>query len=276
MQVITSIIDLQLFLSNSKGSVGFVPTMGALHQGHISLINKAKSENETVVCSIFVNPTQFNNADDLKKYPRTIEADNQMLLTAGCDVVFVPSVEEMYPSGNQLLNLDLQTLDQVMEGKFRAGHFKGVVTIVKRLFDAVKPNKAYFGKKDFQQLAVIRYMVKVLGLSVEIIGCPILREKNGLAMSSRNMRLSTEQRAKAGLIFKTLTYTKQNIHIHTPLALIEQAIKTFENSDLKLEYFEIVDPQTLLPIITFDKNRGAVACVALYAGDVRLIDNMEL
>lgn len=276
MQVVTSISDLRLLLSSTEGSVGFVPTMGALHQGHISLITKAKSQNETVVCSIFVNPTQFNNADDLKKYPRTLDADVKMLIDAHCDILFAPTVEEMYPSGNDLLEIDLHTLDKVMEGKYRAGHFKGVVTIVKRLFDSVMPHKAYFGNKDFQQLAVIRYMVKQLALPIEIIGCPICREDNGLAMSSRNTRLTPQQRADAGIIFKILSDTKQGVRQYTPTTLVNNAIKAFERSPFKLEYFEIVNPQTLLPILSFDEKSGAIACVAVYAEDIRLIDNMEL
>lgn len=264
-----------LVLERAKGkSVGFVPTMGALHSGHISLINKAKQENDVVVASVFVNPTQFNNPDDLKKYPRTIEADKALLEKYGCDVLFFPSVDEIYPEKDNTV-FDLGGLDTLMEGKFRPGHFNGVAMVVKRLFEIVQPNNAYFGEKDFQQLAIIRYMVKSEKLPVNIVGCPTLREISGLAMSSRNMRLTEEERVEAAAIYKAMLEAKENAKTHPP-----QKVKEFfensinQNPVFKFEYFELVDSETLLPVKDWNPQRKAVGCVAIWIRDVRLIDNM--
>ena len=277
MNVYEKAAELNDFLASlrAKGkSVGFVPTMGALHNGHISLINKAKHENDIVVASIFVNPTQFNNPDDLKKYPRTIEADKQLLEKNGSDVLFFPSVEEIYPEKDNTV-FDLGGLDTLMEGKFRPGHFNGVAMVVKRLFQIVQPNNAYFGEKDFQQLAIIRYMVKSEKLPVNIIGCPTLRETSGLAMSSRNTRLTGEEKAEAAAIYKALAEARENSNKHLPAKVIDLFQNNIsQNPVFKFEYFEIVDSETLLPVEEFNSKRKAVGCVALWIRDVRLIDNM--
>lgn len=277
MKVFEKAAELNQFLASERGkgkSVGFVPTMGALHNGHISLINKAKAENNVVVASVFVNPTQFNNADDLKKYPRTIEADKDLLKKNGCDALLFPSVEEIYPEKDNTV-FDLGGLDTLMEGKFRPGHFNGVAMVVKRLFEIVKPNNAYFGEKDFQQLAIIRYMVKAEKLTVNIIGCPTLRETSGLAMSSRNMRLTEEEKVKAAAIYKAMAEAKENAKTFPPQKvkeLFESAIH--QNPVFKFEYFEIVDSETLLPVNEWNPQLKAVGCVAVWIRDVRLIDNM--
>ncbi len=277
MNVFEKAVELNQFLlsAREKGkSVGFVPTMGALHNGHSSLINKAKHENEVVVASIFVNPTQFNNPDDLKKYPRTIEADKELLQKNGCDVLFFPSIDEIYPQKDTTV-FDLGGLDTLMEGKFRPGHFNGVAMVVKRLFEIVQPNNAYFGEKDFQQLAIIRYMVKSENLPVNIIGCPTLRETSGLAMSSRNTRLTEQEKAEAAAIYKALIEAKANTKTATPQKvkkIFEESIR--QNPVFKFEYFEIVDSEALLPVEEWNSKRKAVGCVALWIRDVRLIDNI--
>lgn len=254
--------------------VGFVPTMGALHNGHISLLNRAKSENNLAVASVFVNPTQFNNPDDLKKYPRTIDADKVLLEKFGCDVLFFPSVDEIYPEKDNTV-FDLGGLDTLMEGKFRPGHFNGVAMVVKRLLEIVQPDNAYFGEKDFQQLAIIRYMVKSEKLPVTIISCPTLRESSGLAMSSRNMRLTEEEKVEAAAIYKALLEAKENAKIFSPQKvkeLFESAITL--NPFFEFEYFEIVDSETLLAVEEWNPQRKATACVAVWIRDVRLIDNI--
>ncbi len=277
MKVFEKAAELNQFLALGRAngkSVGFVPTMGALHSGHISLINKAKQGNDVVVASVFVNPTQFNNPDDLKKYPRTIEADKALLEKHGCNVLFFPSVEEIYPEKDNTI-FDLGGLDNLMEGKFRPGHFNGVAMVVKRLFEIVQPNNAYFGEKDFQQLAIIRYMVKAELLPVNVIGCPTLREASGLAMSSRNMRLTEEEKIEAAAIYKAMLEAKENAKSFPP----QKVKEFFENSIshnpiFKFEYFEIVDSETLLPLLEWNSERKAVGCVAIWIRDVRLIDNL--
>lgn len=271
--------------------IGFVPTMGALHKGHISLINRAKADSDIVVSSIFVNPTQFNDLNDLTNYPRTFEADCQMLEESGCDVLFAPDVSEMYSSEELELKkrniedknwtkgktVDFGLLEKVMEGAHRPGHFNGVAQVVSKLFRIVEPHKAFFGQKDFQQLAIIRSMTKQLNMPIEIIACPIMRETNGLAMSSRNERLTKEQRNSAALISQTLFKIKELKNSKTIAELksiAEDQIKT--EKQFKLEYFEISDAETLQPISNFDKNRPAVACIALKLGQIRLIDNVIL
>ncbi len=277
MIVFEKATELNQFLASEreKGkSVGFVPTMGALHNGHISLINKAKAENNLAVSSVFVNPTQFNNADDLKKYPRTIDADKVLLEKFGCDVLFFPSVDEIYPEKDNTL-FDLGGLDTLMEGKFRPGHFNGVAMVVKRLLEIVQPDNAYFGEKDFQQLAIIRYMVKAEKLPVNVIGCPTLRESSGLAMSSRNMRLTEEEKADAVAIYKALLEAKENAKTLTPQKVKEKFENTInQNPVFKFEYFEIVDSETLLAVEEWNLKRKAVGCVAVWIRDVRLIDNL--
>jgi pantoate--beta-alanine ligase len=252
--------------------------MGALHAGHIALVLRAKAENEIVVASIFVNPTQFNNQKDLIHYPRTIEKDSEMLEKAGCDFLFLPQVEEMYPDGvkEAVPPIDLGGLDTVMEGAHRPGHFAGVIQVVKKLFDAVGSCKAYFGEKDFQQLAVIRKMVKEWSMPVKIIPCPIVRETDGLAMSSRNMRLTEEERKIAPVISKALFKAKENWEQHS-IDEIKSSVTALINSEpkLKLEYFEIADATTLKPAAA-DQKKNVVACIAVHLGAVRLIDNIVL
>jgi pantoate--beta-alanine ligase len=256
--------------------VGFVPTMGALHEGHLSLVRQAKRENEVVVVSIFVNPIQFNNSEDLEKYPRTLEHDLKLLEEAGCTLVFAPSEAEMYPE-KPSEKYDFGTLETVMEGAFRPGHFNGVAIVVKRLFDLVKPTTAYFGEKDFQQLAIIRALVEKENMAVEIVGCSIIRENDGLAMSSRNTRLSDEDRRIAPQIYKTLRDSRDLVDVFTP-----QQLKAFTAEQLqkiprtKLEYFEIANAKTLQPIEHWNDCPRRIACVAIWLGDVRLIDNVKI
>lgn len=256
--------------------------MGALHRGHISLIERANSENDTSVASIFVNPLQFNEKSDLDKYPRTIKEDIDKLKPAHCDVLFAPSNEEIYPPSAdkeniQSSSLSLGGLDLTMEGLHRPGHFRGVCIIVKKLFDIVEPTRAYFGEKDFQQLAIIKYMVKTLGLPVEIVSCPIVRETDGLAMSSRNVLLKPEERKNAPQIYAALSAVKEKRNFFS----ISDAKKWVENQIngnpfFKLDYFEIVNAQTLLPVHTWEEANHLRACIAVKAGDVRLIDNISL
>ena len=265
-------------LRASGKSIGFVPTMGALHQGHIALVLKAKSENDVVVVSIFVNPTQFNNNNDLLHYPRTVESDRELLENVACDLLFLPDVSEMYPDGlvEPVTEIDLGGLDVVMEGAHRPGHFLGVIQVVKKLFDSIGICKAYFGEKDFQQLAVIRKMVKEWSVSVEIIACPIVREDDGLAMSSRNMRLTNEERKVATQISKALFHAKE-MWSKCSLEEIKKNVTTLINSnpEFQLEYFEIADTQTLKPASPGQK-KNVVACIAVHLGAVRLIDNIIL
>lgn len=257
--------------------IGFVPTMGALHKGHISLIDRAKSENDVVICSVFVNPTQFNNASDLTNYPRTIESDVVLLEEAGCDAVFIPSITEIYPDYPQettFVDVPLAPLNEVMEGAFRKGHFEGVVNVVYRLFDLVKPNSAYFGLKDFQQVAIIKHMVSYLNLPVQIVSCPTTRTIEGLAKSSRNARLTEEHKKEALIIYNTLQLGKSMAYSTTPDEVREKMLGFFNKGNLKLEYIEIVNPNTLESLS--DKwVSGAVCCIAAYCGEVRLIDNMQ-
>ncbi len=256
--------------------IGFVPTMGALHKGHVSLIGIAKAENDVVVCSIFVNPTQFNDPKDLEKYPRPLEEDERMLQEAKCDVLFIPAVVEMYPNNDySLLKEDFGMLDKVMEGKSRPGHFAGMITIVSKLFDAVKPNNTYFGSKDFQQLTIVKHYIKKHKLPITIRPCPIIREADGLAMSSRNRLLSAEERKHAILISQTLFKVKEQWGKKT-VAELKDFVNSEFNRDgfLKLDYFEIADAETLEPVNEVKQN--VVACIACYDGKIRLIDNIML
>ncbi|MGB0932675.1 MAG: pantoate--beta-alanine ligase [Lishizhenia sp.] len=255
--------------------IGFVPTMGALHQGHLSLIAKAKESCDVVVASIFVNPTQFNNSDDLDKYPRMPEKDAALLEQVGCDFLFLPSADTIYPESYVHLEMDLSPLDEVMEGKFRPGHFAGVVDVVSRLFDIVKPTHAFFGRKDFQQVMIIKFMTKKLDLPVEIIVVDTVRENNGLAMSSRNLRLSDQQKQDASVLYETLSFGKEMAPFLNPQEVLVEMLSILDVSDLELEYLEIVDAETLLPLTDFWLP-GATACVVAYCGEVRLIDNLEL
>lgn len=256
-------------------SIGFVPTMGALHEGHLSLIATALDETSIVVASIFVNPTQFNDPRDLELYPRTPENDLKLLEQAGCNYVFMPEAIEIYPPGDKWPELSFGNLEITMEGAFRPGHFKGVAAVVDKLFRIVEPHCAYFGEKDFQQLAVIRAMVKKLHHRIKIVGCPTLRESDGLAMSSRNQLLAAEQRNSAPLIYKTLqesTFWIKEFPIENVKTKVIEMINT--NPFLKVQYFEIVDNFTLVSLAFYDPNQSARGCIAVLTGGPRLIDNI--
>jgi pantoate--beta-alanine ligase len=281
MIIITTVKETKAFLSKQRSAgvtIGFVPTMGALHKGHLRLIKQSCAENDITVCSIFVNPIQFNNPEDLKKYPRTLTQDVKMLEEAGCNMVFNPSAEEMYPKGNSGdIDIDFGMLDKVMEGRYRPGHFKGVAIVVNKLFGIVGPTRAYFGKKDFQQLTIIKHMVKALSLPVEIISCETVRESDGLAMSSRNMRLSIAERNLAPRIYEVLCKVKDKLGKQPVREVKEWAIKKLEEtSEFRVEYFEIGDKESLLPMDNWSHKDSAVAFTAVNLGDVRLIDNIEL
>lgn len=279
MKIVTSVQDLRSELSQvDAAQVGFVPTMGALHSGHISLVERARRECGVVVVSVFVNPTQFNDPNDLKNYPRTPEADAEMLRAAGVDVVFMPSVEEMYPTPDTRV-FDFGNIDKVMEGATRPGHFNGVAQVVSRLFDMVRPAKAYFGEKDFQQIAVIRAMVAQLALTVEIIPCPIVRDVDGLALSSRNTLLTPEYRAAAPDICAALRKGVAAVGEKSPAeveALIAEAIE--RGGMLRVIYVQVVDGTSLERVDSWSVAEGGCiqCCVAVQAGEVRLIDNMRM
>ncbi len=277
MEIITTVKQLNQILENvrkNKSSIGFVPTMGALHQGHLSLIKKAKSSNNIVVCSIFVNPTQFNNKSDLKKYPRTLQADALLLQENHCDILFTPSVKEIYPTNIETeLTIDFKGLDSTMEGEFRPGHFKGMAQVVKRLLDIVNPNELFMGQKDFQQFTIVAHMIKKLKIKTNLVVCKILREKNGLAMSSRNERLSLELRSRAAIIYKTLESSFKKRNVLSIKELEQKAMQQLAIPDFKPEYFKIVDGHTLKPVKDINKHKYVVACLAIWAGEVRLIDN---
>ena len=278
MKVIHTIKDLQAELSVLKAQgkkVGLVPTMGALHAGHASLVKRSVNENEVTVVSVFVNPTQFNDKNDLVKYPRTLDADCKLLEACGATYAFAPSVEEMYPEPDTR-QFSYAPLDTVMEGAFRPGHFNGVCQIVSKLFEAVKPHRAYFGEKDFQQLAIIREMVRQMQFDPEIVGCPIVREEDGLALSSRNARLSAEERENALKISQTLFKSRTFAATHTvgeTLKFVEDAIAAVLG--LRLEYFEIVDGNTLQKVDNWNQTSYVVGCITVFCGDVRLIDNIK-
>ena len=278
MQVVKHIVDLQTILNIKKKEgvkIGFVPTMGALHEGHLSLVEKAGKETDFVVVSVFVNPTQFNDKGDLERYPRNLEKDVELLSTTPCKVVFAPEPKEIYPEPDtRQFNFGL--LEEVMEGKFRPGHFNGVAQVVSRLFDIVKPDKAFFGEKDFQQLAIIKEMVRRTGMPVEIIPCAIVREADGLAMSSRNMLLDAEQRKNAVHISKTLFEAVNKSKELTVQEVVKWVVERInENEFLNTEYFEIVDSMTLQPVQNWTDKGEKVGCVAVHCGKIRLIDNIR-
>ena len=257
-------------------TIGFVPTMGALHEGHISLVERARKECDTVVVSVFVNPTQFNDKNDLKNYPRTPEADAAMLEATGVDYVLFPSVEEIYPEPDTRV-FDFGQVDKVMEGATRPGHFNGVAQVVSRLFAIVEPNKAYFGEKDFQQIAVIRAMVAQLGLTLEIIDCPIIRDTDGLARSSRNTLLTPEHRAAAPHIYEVLSAATSKMVQMTPQQLTEWVVAEVEKSPLlKVIYFQAVDALSLQQVSSWEESERIQGCIAVQAGEIRLIDNIKL
>ena len=256
--------------------IGFAPTMGALHQGHLSLYKAAKKENDEVISSIFVNPTQFNNPDDFQKYPKTLEKDLELLEKAGVDAVYVPNVEEMYPDGLNSKKYDFDGLENEMEGKYRPGHFDGVGTIVEELFRQVQPHNAYFGEKDYQQLAIIKKMVEKTKLPVKIHGVPTLREEDGLAMSSRNVRLTETQRKEATIIYETLAKVKEWFKVISLEEIKQKVTDIFRNSNFELEYFVIADEETLKEANAIDEDKEYRAFIVAYADTVRLIDNMHL
>ena len=282
MRVYTSKAELSAFISKQSTpsfSLGFVPTMGALHTGHLSLVNTALAENTLVVVSIFVNPTQFDNPNDLNTYPQTLTEDIQLLetLSKSTILVYAPTIEDVYGSKIKVEHFDFGGLEFQMEGKFRKGHFDGVGTIVKCLFEIVKPNRAYFGEKDFQQLQIIKKMVEVTQLPVTIVACPIEREPNGLAMSSRNRRLSVKENEAATLIYKTLQSVKEKFQFENQSDISNWVTTQFSNHPiLELEYFQISDTETLDPIQHKNETKTYRAFIAVYAGDVRLIDNIAL
>ena len=278
MKVVNTINELKELLDSCRcegKKIGLVPTMGALHNGHASLVERSVKENDVTVVSVFVNPTQFNDKNDLKNYPRTLEADCELLEKVGADIAFAPSVEEMYPE-EDLRKFSFEPLDTVMEGAFRPGHFNGVAQIVSKLFYAVEPDRAYFGEKDFQQLAIIREMVRQLALPLEIVGCPIVREEDGLAMSSRNTLLSADERERAltisGALFASVDFASVNSLAATK-AFVEDMIN--DTPGLELEYYQIVDGNTLQEVEEWTDSDYIVGCIALFCGKVRLIDNIK-
>lgn len=278
MKIVNSIKELKHYLAEDKQDnkrIGFVPTMGALHDGHLSLVKRCVQENDVCVVSVFVNPTQFNDKHDLEAYPRTLDEDCVLLEPAGCKYVFAPSPEEMYPEPDTRV-FDFGTVSDVMEGARRPGHFNGVAQIVSKLFYAVEPDNAYFGEKDFQQIAVIRAMVKQLDIPVKINACPILREADGLALSSRNVRLTPGQRQKAPFIARTLKESTTFVPGKSVQEVIDYVVNTI-NSDpeMEVEYYEIVDGNTLVSIKNWSDTDYPVGCITVYCGKVRLIDNIR-
>ena len=281
MLVFNKKVDLVAHLkaiSTQETSIGLVPTMGALHQGHLSLLKESIRNNDITVVSIFVNPTQFNNSEDLLNYPRTQENDIEKIKTVSENIIlYAPTVEDVYEGKTVSQHFDFDGLENQMEGKFRPGHFDGVGTIVKRLFEIVKPTNAYFGEKDFQQLQIIKKMVSKLNIPVNIVGCPILRESNGLAMSSRNERLSEKDKQFASIIYKTILEAKKQFKTKSALAISQWVSKQLNATpDAQLEYFQIADEATLLPCIRKNKGKQYRAFIAVYINKVRLIDTISL
>lgn len=282
MMIIRSAAELETYTDRARQngkSIGFVPTMGALHAGHISLVEQSVKENDFTVVSVFVNPTQFNNPTDLATYPRDEERDLRLLSEAGADAVFMPTVEEVYPGGveNRVRHeFQLGTAAEVMEGKYRPGHFQGVAEVVSRLFSLVRPTRAYFGEKDFQQIAVIRNMVASEGIDVEIVACPIKRADDGLALSSRNALLTPDQRAVAPEIHRALAESVEYSREHSVRATHDSVVERLNAvPHLNVEYFEIVDGRTLLPVEEWEESPSVVGCITVYCGKVRLIDNIR-
>jgi len=280
MELFSGIHAIREYLGKERKSgksIGFVPTMGALHEGHLSLIGRSTGENDLTVCSVFVNPIQFTNKKDLENYPRTLDSDLTILEKAGCDVVFAPGEEEMYPKGETVsIDIDFGHLDKILEGKFRPGHFKGVAIVVKKFLKIIEPHKAYFGKKDYQQLLVISEMVKKCNLHVGIVPCLTVREPDGLAMSSRNMRLTAGEREIAPLIYETLSLVKEKAGTLPVNTLKEWAVKKI-NADpaFDVEYIEIADKNTLLPLENWKSKEKAIVLAAVKLNEIRLIDNIE-
>jgi pantoate--beta-alanine ligase len=280
MNVFNNKADLNSFLNNNNSlnpTIGFVPTMGALHDGHLSLLKKSTENNTLTVISIFVNPTQFNNQDDLEKYPRTLENDIEKIKSVSEKIiVYAPTVDDIYEGNTKSNHYDFDGLENQMEGKFRPGHFDGVGTVVKRLFEIVNPTNAYFGEKDFQQLQIVKKLVEKEKLPVNIVGCPIFREANGLAMSSRNERLTSDEKEKADIIFKTLNKAKKLFGTKSAKEVSKFVSKTFiNNQTFELEYFEIADEATLLPCIRKSKDKKYRGFIAVFVNKIRLIDTIS-
>ncbi len=279
MNTFNTIHDTKQFIASAKKagkSIGFVPTMGALHEGHLTLMRRAKQENDLLAVSVFVNPIQFNNPEDLEKYPRDLNKDKALLESVGCDILFAPSTAEMYPEEKVTEHFNFGKLEAVMEGAFRPGHFNGVAVVVKRLFNIITPDKAYFGEKDFQQLAIIKRLVEMEKMPLTIVPCAIVREPDGLAMSSRNERLKPEERAIAPLIHQILQEAVELKNKKSPPEITRWVADRFKsNPSFSLEYFQIADDTFLQPVKQWEKNKGAVGFVAAFLGDVRLIDNIR-
>jgi len=280
MKVFTGIKAIQKEVRKARInglSIGFVPTMGALHEGHLSLLGHSLNETDISICSIFVNPIQFNNKQDLEKYPRTLEDDCKKLENAGCNIVFAPSVDEMYPEGEVKENYDFGPLERVMEGEHRPGHFNGVAVVVKRLFEICMPHKAYFGEKDFQQLMIIKALVSQENMPLEVIGCPIIRERDGLAISSRNVRLSKAERDIAPEIYKSLHYIRRQQGKGTVQEVLQMAKDKLDDMPgMEVEYIQVSDESTLKPVNNWDESDNMRVFAAVFLGNVRLIDNIKI
>jgi len=270
------IIDYLYPLKQKGKKIGFIPTMGALHSGHLSLIERAKKACDAVVCSIFINPTQFDNPEDLKYYPVTLKEDLALLKNVLCDCVFTPTVIEIYPNSLHSKVYNFRGIEKEMEGHFRPGHFNGVATVIEKLFQIITPDVAFFGEKDFQQLQIVKKLTRIKKISTQIIGCPIFREKDGLAMSSRNRRLSKEWRMEAPIIYKALKEVKKNIQYDSVQKINEYVTNLFDKSPLRLDYFFIADIETLIPVQTMETDKKYRAFIAAFAGNIRLIDNIAL
>ena len=277
MNIYKSIEDLQAFVEAERAKglrIAFVPTMGALHAGHLSLVRRALSECDRCIVSVFVNPTQFNDPRDLETYPRTLEADSTLLASVGASALFAPEVSTIYPE-EDTRTFEVGAVAEVMEGRYRPGHFNGVMQVVSRLFDIVRPDCAYFGEKDFQQIAVIRAMVRLIDSPVEIIACPIVREADGLALSSRNVRLSAEERREAPQIYRILSESRSWAKEMSPQQVIERVTEQINAvPHLRVEYFEIVDTDSLQPIASWSDSPAPHGCITVFCGEVRLIDNI--
>lgn len=280
MFLFKKVSDLQSFTANwhlPDRKIGFVPTMGALHDGHLSLVRESLKETDCTVCSIFVNPTQFNDPADLEKYPRTPEKDIELLINSGCHVLFMPDVREIYPPGQMHVpDFDFRQLDKRMEGAYRPGHFAGVAQVVWRLLDIVQPHYLFMGQKDFQQAAIVQAMLNQMHSKINLVVCPTMREADGLAMSSRNVRLTEKQRTIAPLIYQTLQEAKKKINSHLPAQIASDALRQLTVPGMEPEYFEIIDGNTLDSVGLFENSDYVVACTAVRVGAVRLLDNLIL
>jgi pantoate--beta-alanine ligase len=280
MEIFNEISPLKAFLHSKRSigkSIGLVPTMGVLHEGHLSLLEKCQKENDLTICSIYVNPAQFNNPDDLANYPRTLERDIELLKKVQCHALFCPSNDQMYPQP-PMIRFNIEPLDSVMEGRYRPGHFSGVALVVAKFFNLIMPDNAYFGQKDWQQFVIIRQLVDELKFGLKLHAMPIVREKDGLAKSSRNLRLTAAQRLVAPVFFQALTEAKKHISAGESIEKVKVMITTMvnEKEGVRLEYFEVAESQNLTPVSNVEKANSPILCIAGYLGEVRLIDNMFL